>query len=232
MNKLLTNARLAGACYLAIIALGLLGEMVVRGSLVVSGDPAATANTIASAQGLWRLGIGGDVLMHVLDVPVMIFFYLLLKPVNQGLALLATGFNIVQTAVLVANKMTLLVPLFLLQDAGYLAAFSPAQLHVVAYLAVKAHGYGFGIGLIFFGLTCLVRGYLMVVSTYFPRALGILLIVAGVCYLVNSFALLLAPAIASLLFPAILLPAFVAELSLALWLVVKGVRTPRETPAT
>jgi hypothetical protein len=76
---------------------------------------------------------------------------------------------------------------------------------------------------VFFGFACLVRGYLIANCDYLPRMLGYLLLVAGVCYLVNSFALLLLPSLASALFPLILLPAFAGELALALWLAFKGV---------
>ena len=75
----------------------------------------------------------------------------------------------------------------------------------------------------FFGLECLVVGYLIIRSGYLPKALGVLMQIAGASYLVNSFALILAPTVASRLFPAILLPPFVAELSMALWLLLKGV---------
>jgi hypothetical protein len=74
---------------------------------------------------------------------------------------------------------------------------------------------------------CLVLGHLIIRSGYLPKVLGILMQIAGVCYLVNSFALLLSPALANLLFPAILGPAFIAELSLCLWLLVKGVNIPQ-----
>ena len=78
------------------------------------------------------------------------------------------------------------------------------------------------VGLIFFGFACLCRGYLICGSGYFPRIFGVLMALAGVSYLGNSLALLLAPALASALFPAILVPAFVGELSFALWLTFKG----------
>jgi hypothetical protein len=219
-------ARIAGVLYLAIILLGAFGEVVVRGALVVSGDATATVNAIAASPLLWRAGIAGDLLMHVLDVPVIVFFYLLLRPVSRGLALLATLINLVQTAVLAANKLNLLVPLFLLAGPGestYLQAFSPQQLHALSYLAIKAHGYGFGIGLVFFGFACLVRGYLIFRCGFLPKALGVLMGLAGLSYLINSFALLLAPPLATALFPAVLAPAFVGELSMCLWLIVKGV---------
>jgi hypothetical protein len=220
-------ARLGGALYLAIIALGMFGEMFVRGSLVVSGDAAATANNIEASQLLWRMGIAGDLLMQVLDVPVIVVLYLLLKPVSKSLALLATLTNLVQTAVLAANKLNLLVPLFLLENSGYLKELSSAQLDALSYLAIKAHGFGFGIGLIFFGVACLVRGYLIFISGYLPKALGVLMLVAALSYLTNSFALLLAPSFAASIFPAILMPAFIGELALCLWLIVKGVNLER-----
>jgi len=222
-------ARIGGVLYLAIIVLGLFGEAFVRGTLVVSGDATATANAIAASESLWRAGIAGDLLMHVLDLPVIVVLYLLLRPVSESLALLATFFNLIQTAVLVANKLNLLVPILLLGNASGLDAFTPEQLHAISYVAINAHGYGFGVGLIFFGFACLFRGYLIFKSGYFPKVLGLLMLLAGVSYLTNSFALLLAPSLASALFPFVLMPAFVGELGFALWLVFKGVNIEQWT---
>lgn len=216
-------ARIGGVLYLIIIAAGILGELFVRGTLVVAGDAAATATQIMAAPTLWRIGIAGDILMHVCDIPLMLIFYLLLRSVNRNLALLALLFNLIQTAVLVANKLLLLVPLFLLGNADYPKAFAPDQLQALAYLAIRVHSYGFGVGLIFFGFTCLVVGYLVFRSGYFPWILGILLQLAGLSYLTNSFALLLAPTFAARISPAILLPAFIGELALCLWFLLKGV---------
>jgi len=212
----LLSARAAGLIYLAIIALGLFGEVFVRGSLVVGGDVATTASNILSSQGLWRIGIATDLLMHILDVPLIVFFYLLLKPVSYPLALLATVFNVVQTCVLAINKLSLVATLSLLNSSELAAKLNDSQ--ALAFLTISLHSYGFGVGLIFFGLACVVRGYLIFKSGYVPRVLGILLVLAGISYLVNSFALLLSPPLAALLFPAVLLPALVAELALAIWL--------------
>ena len=220
-------ARAGGFFYLLIIAAGMFGELAVRGSTVVSGDAGATARNLMAAPALWRAGIAGDIVMHLCDIPVMLVFFVLLRPVNRNLAFLAVLFNLIQTAVLVANKLNLMLPIFLLGDAPYLRAFTPEQLQALSYVALRTHDFGFGVGLIFFGLACLVIGYLIFQSGYLPKVLGVFMQVAGVCYLTNSFALILAPAVASRLFPFILLPPFVAELSLALWLVVKGVNTER-----
>lgn len=216
-------ARFGGLLYLVIIAAGLFGELAVRGALLVPGDAAATAARIAAAPGLWRAGIGLDLLMHVCDVFVMWSIYVLLRVVDRNLALLVLLFNLVQTAVLVANKLALLVPLFLLGDAPYLHAFAPAQLQAWSYLAIRLHEHGFAVGLVFFGVVCLIEGHLIRRSVFLPRLIGFLMQVAGLCYLANSAAMLLAPALQARLFPWVMLPCFVAELSFASWLLLKGV---------
>jgi hypothetical protein len=219
-------ARIGGLLYLVIIAAGIFGELFVRGKLVVSADAAATAHNIVTHELLWRLGIAGDLLMHICDIPLMFIFYFLLKPVNKNLALVALLFNLIQTAVLVANKLNLIMAMFLF-TGGNLKTVDPQQLQTLGYLAIKLHGYGFGVGLIFFGFACLIYGYLIFRSGYLPKALGIMLQIAGLCYLTNSFALIITPAFADQLFPFILLPPFIAELSLCLWLLIKGVNMPK-----
>ena len=219
-------ARIGGILYLMIIIAGALGEIFIRGKLIVSDDAMSTANNIMAAQSLWRIGIAGDLLMHVCDIPLMLIFYILLKPVNKNLALLAVLFNLIQTAVLVANKLNLLMPLFLLGNADYLKAFESNQLYALTYLFIKVHDYGFGIGLIFFGFACLIYGYLLFRSGYFPRTLGVLMAIAGLSYLTNSFTLILAPAYAGTIFPILVL-ALIGESSLCLWLIVKGVDLPK-----
>lgn len=147
--------------------------------------------------------------MQLSDVPVMLMLFLLLSPVNWHVALLALLFNIVQTATLVANQLTLVA-------AELLAPDQPA----LTDIAIQAYSYGEALGLVFFGFTLLGVGYLIRHSGYLPSVLGLLVQVAGVSYVVNSFLLLVAPDAANIAF---LVPSFVGELSLALWLLVKGV---------
>ncbi len=224
--------RLGGLFYLMIIVLGLFGELIVRGSLVVSANAAATAQNIAASPALWGFGILGDLSMQLLDIPIIVLFYLLFKRVNAGLNLAATFFNLIQTAMLVANKLLLVVPLVLLSGAAATSVFSSEQLAAWSYLAIQLHAYGFGIGLIFFALACLLRGYLIIQSGFFPAVIGVMLALAGVCYLVNSLALLLAPDLASQLFPWIMLPVLAAELSLSLWMIIKGVNRQKWDQST
>ncbi len=216
-------ARIGGVLYLIIIVAGLFGEIFVRGNLIVSGDAAATADRILASQTLWRAGIAADIVMHLCDVGLMMILYVLLKPVSKNLALLAMLFTLVQSSVLVANKLSLLDALFLLGNGSYLNGADPRQLQAIAYMFLKSHAYGFGVGLIFFAFECLIVGYLIVKSGYFPRLIGYAMQLAGVCYLINSFSLLLAPDFAGMIFPLILVPSFLGELSLCLWMLIKGV---------
>lgn len=216
-------ARIGGVLYLVLILSGFFAVIFVRGKLIVPGDAAATAHNIMNSQFLWRTGIVADLTMHVCDVFVMLVLYVLLKPVNKNLALLALLFTLVQTAVAVANKLNLFAALFPLGNADYLKALGQHQIYAQVYLSLKLHDYGFGIALVFFGFACIVLGYLIFKSGYLPKILGILLQIAGVCYLTNSITLFLVPVFEAEIFPAILLPCFIAELSLCLWLIVKGV---------
>ena len=127
-------ARIAGFIYLAIILLGLFGEVTVRDALVVGGDAAATAANIAASPMLWRAGIAGDLLMQVLDVPQIVIFYFLLRPVSESLALLAAFFNLIQTAVLALNKLTLMVPLLLIDGATSPARLPVHDIEALSYL--------------------------------------------------------------------------------------------------
>ncbi len=218
--------RIGGILYLIIIIAGALGEIFIRGKLIVSGDALSTASNIMASLSLWRIGIAGDLLMHVCDIPLMLIFYRLLRPVNKNLALVALLFNAIQTAVLVANKLNLLMPLFILGNADYLKTFQSNQLSAMAYFFIRAHDYGLGIGLIFFGFACLVYGYLLFRSGYFTRTLGVLMTIAGLSYLTNSFTLILVPTYAGTVFPGLVL-ALIGELSLCLWLILKGVDLPK-----
>jgi hypothetical protein len=216
-------ARIAGVLYLINIACGLFGEIFVRRHLVVAGDALTTTHRIVASEFLFRCGVVGDLIMHITDVPMTVMFYVLLRPVSKDLSLLAALFGMLQTAVLVANKLNLVTVLLLLGGSSYLKAFDPNQLQALASLSLALHEYGFGIGLIFFGVSCMVTGYLMFRSAYFPRTLGVLQAIAGLCYLINSFAQLLSPSLANKMSPTILVPAFIGELATCVWLIVKGI---------
>ena len=221
-------ARIGGVLYLIIIAVGLFGQTFVRGKLIVSGDATATAEKILSSELLLRGSIAAELfLLLTAAVVLALIFYVLLRPVSRNLALLAVLFNLVAITVEAVNKQNLLETLSLLANPDYLRVLDPEQLHALAYLSTQSEGYGFGVSLIFFGCECLILGYLIFRSGYLPKVVGVLMQIAGLCYLTNSFALIVFPSLAAQLVPAILLPAFVGEASLCLWLLVKGVNVSK-----
>jgi len=209
-------SRIGGLLYLIIIVIGLFGEAFVRNRIVVPGDATATAANIKSFESLWRFGIAAELVLLICAVGLTIIFYVLLRPVSRDLALLAVFFNLVSLAVEAVAALNLVAALFPLGNDAYLGAFEPKQLYAMASMSVKSHGYGFGVALIFFGCECVILGYLIFRSGFLPKTVGVLMQIAGVCYLVNSFALLLAPSLANRMFPVILIPAFVGEASLCL----------------
>ncbi len=215
-------ARIGGFLYLMIILLGAFGQIVIRGS-VVTADATSTYQNLIASDTLWRIGTIGDLLMHALDIPLMIILFMLLKSVSKNLALLGILFNVIQTAVLVMNKMTLIVPMLLINNPTYTNTFDSGQINALIHLFTDIHDYGFGLGLIFFGFACLTYGYLIFKSNYFPNILGILVANAGLCYLINSLVLILAPQYSGDIF-LILLFSLIGELSFALWLIIKGVK--------
>lgn len=214
--------KIAGILYLFIIGLGIVGQLFIRGSLVNYENPALTASNILEAQNIWRLGIAGDVMMHALDIPIMVMLYFLLKPVNKLAALVSVTFNMAQTAVLLANKLVLLVPLIIMSNTQYASAFNADQINSQVMLLVNIHDYGFSLGLIFFGFACVGYGLLIYYSGYFPKVIGALVVVAGLSYLISSLTLIIAPSISGVVFP-ILVFSLIGELSFALWLIFKGV---------
>ena len=215
-------ARVAGVLYLVIIVFGLWSEVFVRGSLIVAGDATETAANILASEGLFRASFAANSVMALCDVALAVLLYVLLRPVNATLALTAAALRLIQTAVIAASLLNQYAALLLLSGAGHAAVFEPDQLYALVVLALDMHGHGYDLGLIFFGLSCLVLGFLVARSGYLPRALGWLVMAAGVVYLVGSYALFLFPAQADAVQPLYVVPV-VSEVALCLWLLVRGV---------
>lgn len=224
------TARVAGVLYLTIIVAGIFAEFFVRQSLVVPGDATATAHNIIASEGLFRFGLAGDLIMIMSDVALALVFYILLKPVSPLLALLAAFFRLAQATILGLNLLNLFFVLQLLSSANYLSVFTPDQLQALVLLFLEGHSVGYSLGLVFFGFSLLILGYLVFKSGYFPKILGILLIVASAGYLIDSFAQVLLPTYDTyeVIFALVVfLPAFIGELAMCLWLLLKGVNVQR-----
>ena len=198
------------------------GQVVILGSFVVAGNAAATAANILANQPLFWAGFTFQLLGVAFHVVWALLFYELFKPVNRTIASLALCAVLVCCAMQALTALLYLAPLLVLQGGSALSAFTPAQLQALAFALLKVNGQAFNVDLVFFGLWCVLSGYLMFRSTFIPRILGGLLMIDGVGWM-----LFMVPPLATFLFPAIAVASGLAELPLQLWLIVMGVNSER-----
>jgi hypothetical protein len=220
-------ARIAGAIYLLIIVFGGFSEGFVMNTLVVPGDATATAHNIMASAALWRLSVAGDLIVPLIAVPQLWIIYHLLKPAGRTLALLFVLLEIVSLSVESISKLFLLMVLPVLKNVGYAQVFTPQQIFALVHMMLTAHDTCFNIALLFFGVDCLVTGYLIFKSGYFPRVIGLLLQLAGLSYLIGTLPAFFAPAFANTISLPVQLVALVGEASFCLWLLVMGVNVTK-----
>ena len=224
-------SRIAGLLYLLVIAGGLFAEVFVREALAVPGDVLATARNIQTHETFYRLGFMADLLNFICGLPVILFFYLLFSPIHKRTTLLAIFFVLISNAVFASNILNQLHPLLLLGDKSYTGIFLPGQLAAMSAMALDFQAQGYAIGLVFFGFYCLLIGGLIYKTAYIPKVLGVLYAIAGACYILHSFIMFLSHGFHEPLFPYILFPSFIGELSVCLWLLFgPGPRLPLPDP--
>ena len=223
MNSIQKTARLAGGLYLVITLAAMVAHIYVPSAIIVPGDATATANNIMTSPALFRVGgIGAEMVILLCEIVLSIVLYVLFKPVNKTLSMLAAVSRLAMTTIHGINLINYFFVILLLSGTGYLAVFDAGQINALVMLFLDAHSYGFTIGIAFLTLPVFLLGYLIIKSGYFPRILGVLFVLAGVGYLVDSFALLLSPTYDTT--PVFLaLPIAIAEIAFPLWLLIKGV---------
>jgi Domain of unknown function (DUF4386) len=214
-------ARVAGALYLPVFALGPFSLLYVRAKLIVPDDAAATADRIAADGWLLRVGSVIELYLALTDVALAAAFYVLFRPAGRTLALVASSLRLTWAVVAATALLTNIAALLVLSDAAYLTAFDADQRATLALLSLDLHDYAHAAGFVAFGAHLSVLGLLIWRSNLLPRIVGILLVVAGAGYVANSLLILGWSMSAQ---PLLLLPAVPAELSLCLWLLVKGVK--------
>lgn len=223
-------ARLTGALYLIIIICAGFSEGFVRESLIIPGDAATTAANILASEDLYRLGFVSDLIAFICDLVVSVLLYVLLKPVNKTLALTVAALRLLaHPAIASINLLNHFMVLPLLGGADYLNVFDVGQLQAMALLLLDAHRIGYLIAGAFFGLHCFLLGFLLYRSDLFPRIFGILMTIAGIGYLLESFGNFLFPEYESILTWVVAIPAVLGEVTLCLWMLVKGLKTPKPT---
>lgn len=226
MSYPVRNARIAGVLYLVIAAAAIVAHIYVPSVLVVPGDPGTTAANIAASGGLFRLSIAGEFVVLLSEVVLSVLLYVLLKPVNSTVSLLAMASRLVMTTIHGLNLLNSYFVLMLVAGTGPAAAFDAAQVNALVALFLDAHDYGFTLGILFLTIHVFALGYLIVRSGYFPKVLGYLFLAAGLGYLIDSTALLLLPGYETT--PVYLaLPITISEIAFPLWLVIRGLNLDR-----
>ncbi|HET6527655.1 MAG TPA: DUF4386 domain-containing protein [Balneolaceae bacterium] len=224
-------ARLAGFMYLFALATAVYASFYVRANLVVWGDAVATANKITASEQVFRIGLAIDLFAFTGLVLLSLALYVLLKPVNKTLSLLALFWWLGQAFILATVTLNDYIVLIFLSDTGYLSVFETSQLQALSQVFLQAHLTGYNIGLIFFGLGSTVFSYLLLKSNYIPKILASFGIFASVLILAGTFAILIFPAREAIIYPFINPPIAFYELIIGLWLLFKGVNVQQAVPA-
>jgi hypothetical protein len=213
-------ARITGGFYLAFILASVLADMLGHIGL---GDAEQVYQAIATNAWSFRLGLVVALLSALLFLMAAWGLYVLLRPVNEHLALLFLLLNAVGVAIQCASMLALISALLLGEGSSRMQAYSAAQLVGPAYLSINLYKTGFVTAQLFFGTWLFPLGYLVYRSGFLPRFLGVLLILDGFAVLIWFLQALLLPAHQAFSYPGLVV-SFVAEVGLALWLLVKGVR--------
>jgi hypothetical protein len=215
-------ARTTGFVYLLFFLTAVCAGLLVKG-LIVPTNAAATAHNLIAHEGLLRSGFAVTLISTAFYIALTALLYNLFRPVNRILSLLAAFLSLVGCGIqaVFAGLYTFGSPLVLEGDR-YLTAFTPEQLQALAFLVLKTGMQAFNIALVFFGFFDFVIGYLIFKSTFLPRFLGVLMMLAGVGWLSA-----LSTSLVKHLSPGVEILGFVAELALMLWLIIKGVNLQR-----
>ena len=215
------RARITGVVYLFYFLTAVLGVFFM-GGIVVDGDAAATATNLLAHESLFRLGLATGLVATAGYIALTALFYGLFKPVNRSLSLLAAFFSLVGCAILAFASLFQIAPLVVLGGSPYLSVFKVEQLRALALMFLELNTQANNICVAFFGVYCLLIGYLIFKSFFLPRILGVLMALAGLGWLT-----FLSPPLANHLSPYNLVLGFLAELALMLWLLVRGVNVQR-----
>src|SRR5881227_394506 len=228
MNSPKRLARIAGVLYLAVGIFGGFAEDFVGLKMYAAGNAAATAGNVVANAGLVRMGV----VAHLLDGTCLIFLaltlYILLKHVHKSVARAMVVLVAIATGIICLNAVFEFEGFRVATDSSYAAAFGTAGSNALVLLLLDTQHYGTLIAQVFFGLWLVPLGYLAYKSAgWFPKWLGVLLIVGGACYLVDLLAAFLVPVFGKEIHAFVWIPSAIAEISMVLYLLVIGVRTQK-----
>jgi hypothetical protein len=220
-----TAARVAGFAYLFTMATVSFAFLGIQARLIVAGNAAETARNIMAHERLFRINIACDVIYSAGVVVLLTALYVILKPVNRSLALLAASWRLVYALLWVLTALNLLDVLRLLSGADYLRVFEADRLQALARLYLGTPAYG--VGLPFYGLASAVCSYLWFKSRYIPRALAAWGGISSVWCVMCAFAFIIFPDFAKTVNPWWFdSPMASFEMATGFWLLFKGIQTP------
>jgi hypothetical protein len=221
-------ARLAGLLYLIAMATGLFAEFYVHfpSTLIISGDVTKTASNITSNERLYRIGIANNIITFAIDVVLIWALYVLLRPVNRSLALLAVFFRLIETTIACFAIINAYVAMQFISDAGHLKAFDSNQIQALSVLH-DTYALTFNVVAIFLGLGSTIFNYLLLKSRYIPRVLAVWGIFSSVLLLISQFVIIIFPGMEKIIIPACYGPIALDEIALGFWLLVKGANIPK-----
>src|SRR5258706_16329266 len=221
-------ARIAGVVYLLVGIFGGFAEGFVEPRMYVAGNAAATAGNLLANSGLVRMGVVADLLDPTVFVFLGMTLYLLLKHVNKSVASAMVVLVAISTSITCLNAVFEFEGLRAATGAINLAAFGTTGSNALVLLLLDTQHYGLLIAQIFFGLWLMPLGYLAYKSAgWFPKWLGVLLIVGGACYLVDLLAAFLVPDFGQNIHTFVVIPSAIAEISMVVYLLVIGVKTQK-----
>ena len=216
-------ARMAGVLYLALAVLGIFAQLVVRASVVVAGDAATTAANVVANESLVRWGLVADILMATVFVFLGLALQRLLYESNARLA----------TAILVfvsAAAASILVNLAFHAGALIVATQAPfaGGNDELVLLMFELHSSGYELGGILFGLWLLPVGLIALRSPLFHRGVGIVLISGAIAWILSTVLAFVPLEGLEPVTTILTIPMLVAEFGLILYLLIVGVRSPRD----
>jgi hypothetical protein len=187
------------------------------------GTAEQVSQAIATNEWSFRLGLVIALTSGCLFLMVAWGLYVLLRPVNAQLAMLFQLLNAVGVAIQGASLLSLVSAMLPGDAAGHMQAYSAGQLEGLAYLSISVYKTGFVTAQLFFGTWLFPLGYLVYKSSILPRFLGVLLMLDGVAVLIWFLQAFLLPDYPAIRYPGLAV-SFIAEVGLALWLLVRGVK--------
>lgn len=221
-------AKVAGFTCLLMMAVVVFANFGIHERLMVAGDVAATARNILGHQTLFRINIACFLVYCIGVVVLLTALYVILKPVNRNVALLAALFRLVYALTWIVIALNLFDALRLLSGADYLRVFETDRLQALSRLAQATSFDVYYVGLLFYALASTVCSYLWLKSKYIPRALAAFGVISSVFCIACTFAFIIFPNFAKVVnlwwFDS---PMAIFEITLSLWLLFKGLRCPR-----